>query len=366
MGKPIKRGKTYRVRWIDPTGKRRSQTFKRSKDAEKALRLHQVEADQIRAGIKKQPEEDITFKDFCSFYKENYSKNKRSYKDEKSIIDNRLIPAFGDKKLNEITAEMIAIFQQNLKPIKRKGRLSDKTVRNIMIKLGTILRLAVDMDKIYKLPRFDMPKVEIFSTEFNYLRSIDEIHRLLAAARSMNERFFILITIAIYTGLRAGEIAGLKKSDIDLSRRLITIQRSYDGPTKNGRVRYVPILDPLYPVLREWLLKNSSEYVVPNSIGGMHKPSDRVFQENFHKCLKEAELPRMRFHDLRHTFASMWVKAGGDIFRLQRILGHQSIQMTQRYAHLAPDVYAQDYSRLGTEIPVAGAEVIPIEAKRNK
>ena len=54
----------------------------------------------------------------------------------------------------------------------------------------------------------------------------------------------------------------------------------------------------------------------------------------------------MRFHDLRHTFASQWVLKGGDLFKLQKILGHQSVQMTMRYAHLAPDAFREDYQRL--------------------
>jgi integrase len=69
------------------------------------------------------------------------------------------------------------------------------------------------------------------------------------------------------------------------------------------------------------------------------------------------------FHDRRHTFASHWVMRGGDIFRLQKILGHQSVQMTMRYAHLAPDVFKDDYDRLGTCAPTMG-EVVPLALAR--
>jgi integrase len=88
----------------------------------------------------------------------------------------------------------------------------------------------------------------------------------------------------------------------------------------------------------------------------MFGPSARIFQEVLHRVLAAAgfpktqrggkERPYIRFHDLRHTFASRWVMKGGDLFKLQKILGHQSVQMTMRYAHLAPDAFKDDYARL--------------------
>lgn len=89
--------------------------------------------------------------------------------------------------------------------------------------------------------------------------------------------------------------------------------------------------------------------------GGVHQPSARVFQEIFKRVLAEARFAscvrggrktgHIRFHDLRHTFASHWVMNGGDLFKLQQILGHQSLQMTLRYAHLSPMAFAEDRRR---------------------
>jgi integrase len=104
--------------------------------------------------------------------------------------------------------------------------------------------------------------------------------------------------------------------------------------------------------------------------GTMFQPSARVFQEVLHRVLDAAKFPKvqrngkerpyMRFHDLRHTFASHWVARGGDLFKLQKILGHQSVQMTMRYAHLAPDAFNDDYGRLGTEIAAGDAVVVEL------
>lgn len=148
------------------------------------------------------------------------------------------------------------------------------------------------------------------------------------------------------------------------------MQRSFDGPTKSNRVRYAPILDPLLPVLRAWRLRHPGRLVFTNETGTMLGPSGRIFQEVLHRVLKAADFPKVqrggkerpyvRFHDLRHTFASHWVMKSGDLFKLQKILGHQSVQMTMRYAHLAPDAFKEDYGRLGTTIAGGDAEVVPL------
>ena len=145
--------------------------------------------------------------------------------------------------------------------------------------------------------------------------------------------------------MRAGELSGLQWGDVSLPRRLITVQRSYNTTTKTDEIRYVPILDVLLPVLRTWKVRcPSAVWVFPNQNGDMHKPSSRVFQETLQRVRERAKIPyRFRFHDLRHTFASHWMMARGDLYRLQKILGHKSVQMTERYAHLSPDVWTEDY-----------------------
>jgi integrase len=141
-----------------------------------------------------------------------------------------------------------------------------------------------------------------------------------------------LYSTALYTGARAGELAGLRWEDVDFDRRLITIQRSFDGPTKGDDVRYVPILDALLPTLRTWRLRSPIPIVFPNAAGRMLGESSRIFQEVLHRVLERAGFPKVvrngkvrpfvRFHDLRRTFASHWVMGAGSVFKLQKILGH--------------------------------------------
>ena len=112
-------------------------------------------------------------------------------------------------------------------------------------------------------------------------------------------------------------------------------------------------------------MKHPGRLIFSNQYGNRLNPSQRIFQETLHKVLESAGLPRIRhkgkdnqpyitFHGTRHTFASHWMMNGGDLYKLQKILGHKDIKMTQRYAHLAPDVYSADYDRLGNSIEQAG------------
>jgi site-specific recombinase XerD len=102
----------------------------------------------------------------------------------------------------------------------------------------------------------------------------------------------------------------------------------------------------------------------------MYGQSGRIFQEVFHRVLDAAGFPKVErkgktrryivFHGTRHTFASHWVMEGGDIFKLQKLLGHKSIQMTQRYAHLAPEAFSADYGRFRAPKLAASAAVIEL------
>jgi integrase len=227
--------------------------------------------------------------------------------------------------------------------------ITPKTVNNYLTVLTAMLNCAVEIGWLAKAPKIKKLRVRILGKDFRYLRTDDEIRRFLIAAKEEGESVFALYATAVYTGMRAGELAGLHWDDVSFDRRLITVQRSFTGPTKAEDVRYVPILDALLPVLRAWRLRCAGHLVFQNQRGGMLGPSGRIFQEMLHRVLERAGLPRryITFHGARHTFASHWMMNSGDLFKLQKILGHKSVQMTLRYAHLAPDAYAGDYHRLG-------------------
>ena len=367
MAKPTPHRDKWRIRWLDEHGKRQSAVFDEYKAAQRELSRHLVEVEEIRRGLRNATPPEKTFGDLCEYWLENRAPRKRSRKDDESILRKHLRPAFGDKKLRDVGVEEVDGYVND--KIDGDG-LSDKTVSNHVILLGTMLRTAMTFKVpwLATVPKFRKPKIALFSRDYQWLRTDDEVRRFLAASRSEDEHVFVFYATAIYTGLRAGEIAALEWPDVDLDRRLVTVQRSFDGPTKSDRVRYLPILDPLLPLLKAWRLRHPGRLVFTNQTGAMFAPSARIFQEVLHRVLgvgqfpkvqrNGAERPYVRFHDLRHTFASRWVAKGGDLFKLQKILGHQSVQMTMRYAHLAPDAFKDDYARLGTGVGVGDADVI--------
>lgn len=281
MSKPTKHYGRWRIRWTDETGKRRSEVHEDFKEASHALRQHEIEAEERRRGNRPSPPTPRSFADAAAYWEHHRAPQKRSHKDDLSILK-QLRSAFGPLSLATAPEWLPAIDRY---VATQAGRLSPKTIANHLTLLGTILRLAVELEWMPKMPRIRKPKVRLISRDFSYLRSEDEIRRVLIAAEREGEAVAALYTTAVYTGMRAGELAGLHWADVDLEARLITVQRSFDGPTKADDVRYVPVLDPLLPVLRAWRLRHPGRLVFTNRDGAMLAPSGRVFQSSATYCV---------------------------------------------------------------------------------
>lgn len=369
MAKPVRQRDKWRVRWFDENNVRRSAVYDDYKVAQRELSRHIVEVEEIRRGVRLAPVEK-TFAELCDYWVEKKAVQKRSGSHDESIIRAHLRPSFGALQLRRVGIEHVDAF------VVARQHLNKKTVHNHLTLLISMLILARELGWLERVPKIKKPRVRVFDRDFRYLRTDDEVKRFLGAARAEEDAVLALYATAVYTGLREGELAGLRWDDVDFDRRLITVQRSYDGPTKGDDVRYVPILDVLLPVLRAWRLRNPLRVVFPSQSGEALTPSARVFQEVLKRVLARADFPKVErrgslrpyivFHDLRHTFASHWMMKGGDLFRLQKILGHKSIAMTQRYAHLAPAMFKDDHARFGAAVPRSDAEVLPLTGARRR
>jgi integrase len=136
-----------------------------------------------------------------------------------------------------------------------------------------------------------------------------------------------MATIALHTGMRLGEILNLQWGDLDFASGHIVIRDS-----KNGEPRHVPMDSTVRQLLSGYIPTSGSPHVFPSASGGRLS----TVQKAFRNARTRAGMPDLHFHDLRHTFASQWMMNGGDLYALKDILGHKSIVMTQRYAHLSP------------------------------
>ncbi len=153
----------------------------------------------------------------------------------------------------------------------------------------------------------------------------DECDRLIEVC---DKHLKPIVIAALHTGMRKGEILGLKWDNVDLKHGFILLDR-----TKNGERREIPISQTLKSVLQGIIRRLDVPFVFYDTETG--KPFRNV-QRSFNSALKRAKISDFRFHDLRHTFASQLVMAGIDLTTVRELLGHKTLTMTLRYAHLAP------------------------------
>jgi integrase len=266
----------------------------------------------------------------------------------------RLARCFGKwkhKTLQEITTECV----EDWKVARLKDGLAPTTVLRDVASLSGVLSRAVKMGKLDTNPvrNVDKPRIDR-RTKVRYL-SIDEESRLrsaltkrdeegLAARKSANEwrrarhrdllpepkRFSDHLTpavvLSINTGLRRGELLSLLWTDIDAEEKLLTVRGI---SAKSGDTRYVPLNDEAMTLIKDWR---------QDSVDGERLfPVSTSFKTSWGALLQRAKVTRFRWHDLRHHFASRLVQAGVPLNTVRELLGHGSLAMTLRYAHLAPN-----------------------------
>lgn len=157
------------------------------------------------------------------------------------------------------------------------------------------------------------------------------------------EPLSVAYAIGALAGLRTGEVFALRWVHVDLVTRRIHVRESVKGPTKDKDSRMVPILDALLPVLSEWKLKTGGEGLVipPLRRDGLHVKKDTP-SKYLRRTLERLGLVRPGlgwYEATRHTFASQWVMNGSSIEQLKELMGHYSVVVTERYAHLRPDLF---------------------------
>ena len=239
-----------------------------------------------------------------------------------------LLPAFGDLRLTEITTARLEQFKALLTS---KG-LAPKTINNHLSALHTCLQAALEWGELDKLPRVHWLKLPPIRD--NYLTP-RECEDLLAGASSPTWRAMILC--ALRTGMRLGELLGLHWSDIDFERRIITVQHSAAkggliGAPKTNRRRHIPIAADL---LTYFVATRNSRGLVFREFGDAPMSSASA-SRYIHLACQRGGVRRIGWHVLRHTFASHLVSRGVPIRTVQILLGHTTVMMTERYAHLAP------------------------------
>jgi integrase len=275
--------------------------------------------------------------------------------DYKGVVKHALEREFGELALEAITPERIDAYRARLVD---EGRLSPRTINKRLVVMHGILRRAM---RVYGLRTNAAALVDRQplrrSGEFAVLQPA-EVETLARAAE--NEQDAAIFRAAAFTGLRLGELRALRWADVDFAKRLVHVRRGYthgaEGSPKSGRVRSVPLIDQAAVVLdalsRRERFTDADDLVFVDELG--RHINDWRLRNRFHAALERARLPRLRLHDLRHTFGTLAVQAF-PLTDVKAYMGHADIATTMVYVHHVPRLDAAErLSRL-----VAAAESVP-------
>jgi len=286
---------------------------------------------------------------------EEYKKNKPDLRGL-HIDDNRyklhIRPKLGDKKPSELSP-----FNVDGIRVEMLKKYKPQTVKHVLGLINRIVNFGVSKKLCKPLSfKIEMPKVDNLKTED---LTPEQLNRLLKAIEDEpNIQIANLLRMALYTGMRRGELLRLQWRDIDFKRGFIHIRNP-----KGGKSQTIPLNDKARRVL-ESHPRTESEYVFPGKNGGprvnIRIPINRIKER--------AGLPKdfRPLHGLRHVYASMLASSGRvDMYTLQKLLTHKSPQMTQRYAHLRDEALKRASNLIGSLVEEAIADVAGEEEKKS-
>lgn len=309
------------------------------------------------------PREKMNLAQWLNLWLDLYKKpilRTTTYERYAGLIKNHIVPTLGSLPLEKLRPEQIQSFYLE----KEKEGLSGRSVQFIHVVLHGALKQAVKLGYLPYNPceRTQPPKAK--AREIRILTK-EELERFLSCAREhrLYPAFFLLAT----TGLRRGELLGLRWQDVDLERGTITVNQNlvslnrgvaFQEPKSKAGGRSIPLLPEAVEVLKEWRKKWLEEklklgpgwpdcdLVFPSEV---HTPIyPRNFTRVFYEILKKANLSGVTIHSLRHTYATLLLEAGEHPKVVQELLGHSSITMTlDTYSKVVPGLKERAVEKLG-------------------
>lgn len=278
-----------------------------------------------------------------------------SYLNYENIIEKHILPVLGGEYMQNLTTSKLNDFihyKLNNGRLNGKGGLSAKSVRDIMTVYRSIEAYA-SREYGIRESHFTMPKIEKKQTDvLNCLERKRLEQYLISNLTNTN----LGILLCMFTGLRIGELCGLKWSDIDFGNGTISVSRTVQRINKHGKsevvigspkskssVRNIPIPDFLLSILKQ-KRKDNDFYIITGTL----KPTEpRTMQNRFKAILKDCGIRNVNFHLLRHTYATVCIENGFDAKTLSELLGHADASITlNRYVHSSMQMKKNYVSRL--------------------
>ena len=297
---------------------------------------------------------------------EHYAKVKvrpSSHQTYRGYIDNHIKPNIGKIQLEKLTSLDLQKFYKKLlekgrvdriESRKQSNGLSAKTVRNIHQIISSAMKLAQEQKLIASNPAEGCALPRLEHREMKTL-PVEQLQSFLREAKDSG--VFELYYLELVTGLRRGELLGLKWEDVDLERGDLRVRRQIarisgevvEAPLKTKNAyRTLPLAEDTVDILEAQRKKTGdSPWVFPSPTGGPISPDSVLHM--LHRVLKRAGLPRVRFHDLRHTFATLALQNGVDVKTMSGMLGHFSAGFTlDTYAHVTTASQRQAAKTMGS------------------
>ena len=341
-----KKGRYFYDRYVD--GRRIRRVIPEARTKSEALKAEVVIVSQI---FKRKYDPEVKRKLFAEFVKDTflpYSKmNKRTHYDDLRIT-RILCDFFKGKYLDEIVPGMIENFKRKRseEPSRYGTQRKPATVNREFNVLSKILTLAVDNDFIGANPCYRVDRLRVDDARTRYLMA-DEEKRLMKALEAY-PRTKRIVTLALYTGMRQGEICNLKWQDVDFLKDLIHVKQ-----TKTAKDRAIPMNARVRETLETMRQEATSldghvfrrmKKIEPSKLLGKENPLD--IRRSFREACKAAEIENFRFHDLRHSAGTRLAEAGVNVVVIAEILGHTNLTTTKRYTHATDSAKREAMARL--------------------
>lgn len=328
-----KTGIRFYAVFTPPVGKQLSKTFSKKADAINWLKLKHsaLEVEECKAKFEYL---NRRMSWLCEYWLENYSKvykQHSSYTRDCGFVKNQILPYFGSKRICEVTTKQLEAWMVQL-----RAGLSPKTCNDLLGLVRKIFNDACRWDFASQNPATHVTRFKIPEKDFVFW-TFDEKLTFLNFVFEKYPEHYLLFLMAVSTGLRAGELKGLQWDCLDLQRGQVTVKRIYcqtskviKETTKSSKIRRVPLNRQLRDALVIEKANSGSKLVFTSS------SYNNLSRLTRNLCI-EAGVTEISFHSLRHVFASHLAMSGVALYELQKLMGHHSIQMTERYSHLIPE-----------------------------
>ena len=326
-------GKTYYYTFRDARGKQRMHKLANAADItpQQARVLCERARAKVAMGadVVVEREQYRTAPTVAQFYNESYlpyiKSYKRSWCTDHSVFTNHVLPIIGTEFMDAVTAEHIGTVMQRV-----NTRLAHGSCNKILVFMRYMFNLAIRWRTagIVSNPTASHKLFKLSNHRERFLSAAETQTLLTAVNTSPNTMLKYIVPMLLLTGARKREVLDARWCDVDTARSFWRIPM-----TKSGRERHVPLSTAALKLLIT-VPRRNCEYIFPNP--RTLKPYVSIFI-SWHTARTAAGFGDVRIHDLRHSFASFLVNAGCSLYSVQKILGHASVSMTQRYSHLSQD-----------------------------